>query len=56
MLANDLKAVKVNDNEETPVHFHIGESIPQPALQRGRRSWKKDACRTRQSLVSQAEQ
>lgn len=55
-LTDDLKAVVVSDSEETPVQFRIGESTPLPTFRRGRWSWKKDARRTGQSTVSQAEQ
>lgn len=27
-LMSELEAVDVNDNDETPINFHIGESTP----------------------------
>lgn len=42
-LVNELQAVDVSDNDETPFSFHIGENTPWPTIRRGMRAWKKEA-------------
>lgn len=37
-LAKELEAMKVNDNEETPINFHVRKSTLQPTNKRRRRN------------------